>query len=123
MFTSYETRFLMPQITKAEIGRATSKSDFDLNKMYKLKYDFGNSYYSFIYGPTHNIVLNAFADFEPTSKQYQWLVHELKSVNRESSPWLTITIHCPMYSTFLQHHNDPQPVNIKLFLEPFKLYE
>jgi len=118
MFTSYENRFLMPQLGKAQIGRATMKSDFDLNKMYKLQYDYGNSYYSFSYGPSHNIVLNAFADFTPSSRQYKWLVSELRDINRGSSPWLTITVHCPMYNTFLQHSNDPQPVNLKLFLEP-----
>ena len=124
MFTSYETRFLMPQIARAEIGKATSKSDYDLNQMYQLKYDYGNSYYSFTYGPSHNIVLNAFADFEPDSIQYQWLVQELNNVNRELSPWVTVTVHCPMYSTFKQHHNDPQLVNLKKFLEPlFVMYK
>ncbi len=118
MFQSYENRFLMPQLAKAQIGKATKKSDFDLNKMYRLHYDYGNSYYSFSYGPSHNIVINAFADFEPGSLQYDWLVSELKGVRRELTPWLTVTVHCPMYNTFLKHSNDPQPVNLKLFLEP-----
>ncbi len=39
MFTAIETRFLMPQIAKAEIGKATSENDFDLNKMYQLPYE------------------------------------------------------------------------------------
>lgn len=108
----------MPQRSKAEIGLASKKQDFDLNKMYKLKYDFGNSYYSFRYGPSYNIVLNAFADFEPDSKQYQWLLNELIHVDRNDSPWLAITVHCPLYSTFSQHHNDPQLLNLKKFLEP-----
>lgn len=118
MFTAYESRFLMPQIARAEIGKAKSADDFDLNKMYQLEYDYGNSYYSFTHGPSHNIIINAFADFEPGSKQYRWLVNELSSVDRELTPWLTITVHCPMYSTFVQHHHDPQLVNLKLFLEP-----
>ena len=86
--------------------------------MYQLKYDYGNSYYSFTYGPSLNIILNAFADFEPGSKQYQWLLHKLSNVDREVTPWITVIVHCPMYTTFIQHHNDPQLVNLKLFLEP-----
>jgi hypothetical protein len=118
MFTAYETRFRMPHIAQAEIGRAKLESDFDLNKMYRLKYDYGNSFYSFTYGPSYNIVLNAFADFEPGSKQYNWLVDDLNSIDREITPWVTVTVHCPMYSTFVQHHNDPQLINLKLYLEP-----
>ena len=118
MFTAYESRFFMPQVAKAEIGRATSSNDFDLNKMYRLKYDFGNSYYSFIHGISFNIILNAFADFEPESKQYQWFLGTLSGIDRNRHPWITVTVHCPMYSTFSQHHNDPQLVNLKLFLEP-----
>ena len=48
-----------------------------------------------------------------------WLVRELEeNVNRSITPWLTVTIHCPIYNTFKAHHNDPQLVNAKLFLEP-----
>lgn len=63
--------------------------------------------------------MNAFADFEPGSKQFQWLQNELRThVSRDVTPWLTVTVHCPLYSTFSQHHNDPQLVNLKKYLEP-----
>jgi len=119
IFVAYENRFLMPQIKSPEIGKAVFKNDFDLNKMYQLKYDYGNSFYAFTYGPSHNIVLNAFADFEPGSNQYNWLLEELSNnVDRNVTPWLTVTVHCPMYSTFSKHHDDPQLVNLKIYLEP-----
>lgn len=68
--------------------------------------------------------MNAFADFEPGSKQYGWLLNELRAVDRDITPWLTVTVHCPLYTTFKQHHNDPQLVNLKRFVEPlFVVYK
>jgi acid phosphatase type 7 len=118
IFTAFENRFRMPHIAPTIKDKAKEKHDFDLNLMYQLPYDYGNSYYAFQYGPSYNIALNAFADFEPGSLQYQWLETELNTVNRDISPWLVVIVHCPMYNTFSFHKTDPQPVNLKLYLEP-----
>lgn len=91
MYQAFENRFRMPQVEKAIIGKVTKKQDVDLNKMYQLPYDFGNSFYSYSNGMTHNIVLNAFADFEPGSNQYNWLVQDLK-VNRSIYPWVLVLV-------------------------------
>jgi predicted phosphodiesterase len=119
LFTAFETRFLMPQLAPAMLGRVSKPRDTDLNLMYKLPYDYGNSYYSFIYGSSHNIVLNSYTDFEPNSRQYKWLVDELTmKVNRTMTPWLVVMMHCPMYNTFSFHQGDPQPLNARRYLEP-----
>ena len=109
----------MPQIAPAIRGKVSKKDDFDLNKMYQLPYEFGNSFYSYQYGPSYNIVLNSFANFEPGSIQYKWLINELKQkIDRRVTPWLTVTTHCPMYNTFSKHQGDPQPINLKRYIEP-----
>lgn len=118
IYTAFEDRFRMPHVKAAEKGKATKKKDYDLNKMYQLPYEYGNSYYSFVFGPSFNIALNAFADFEPGSTQYQWLLKELQNVDRSITPWLVVFVHCPLYNTFSFHRDDPQPRKLKEYLEP-----
>jgi len=118
MYQAYENRFRMPRIQKAIIGKVTKPQDIDLNKMYRLPYDYGNSFYSYTTGMLHNIVLNSFADFEPESNQYRWLLTELESIDRHQIPWVMISVHCPIYNTFSTHRHDPQPLQMKKYLEP-----
>ena len=60
---------------------------------YPLPYEWGNAYYSFTYGPAKHVVISAYSSMEPGSVQYQWLVDELASVDRVTTPWLLVTIH------------------------------
>lgn len=117
MFQAYEARFRMPHIQPAEIGIFTQEMKKD-DKTVDLPYLYGNSFYSFAYGPSYNIVLNSFAPFAPGTIQYNWLEEELIKVDRSVMPWLTVTLHCPLYNTFKFHHNDPQIVDAKEQLEP-----
>ncbi len=98
MYQSFESRFRMPQIQKARIGKVTKKQDIDLNRMYRLPYDFGNSFYSYSNGMAHYIVLNSFADFEAGSNQYVWLEKELLQVDRDIHPWVIVLV-CRHYSS------------------------
>lgn len=118
MYQAYENRFRMPRIQEAIIGKVTKQQDIDLNQMYRLPYDYGNSFYSYTTGMLQNIVLNAFADFEPESNQYRWLLTELESVDRHQTPWVMISVHCPIYNTFSTHQHDLQPLQMKKYLEP-----
>jgi len=120
IFLAYENRFRMPQVKPAELGTyqgPTGYLDMDAPD-YPLPYEYGNSYYAFPYGVTHNIFLNAYASMEPTSSQYQWLVHELEAVDRSVTPWLIVTMHVPVYNGFDVHHHDLQIVAAKQHLEP-----
>mmetsp|Transcript_7719 Transcript_7719/g.7290 ORF Transcript_7719/g.7290 Transcript_7719/m.7290 type:complete len:215 (-) Transcript_7719:115-759(-) len=84
-----------------------------------LPYEYGNSYYSFPYGGlVHVIVLNSYANFQPKSLQYQWLEQQLSSLNRTQTPWVMVALHCPPYTTFTFHVNDPQLLFAKKYLEP-----
>ena len=44
--------------------------------------------YSFEHGPIHFIQLNTEMDFAPGSAQYAWLLSDLRTVNRNRTPWL-----------------------------------
>ena len=118
IFASYEARFHMPQIRRMVGGSYDHSVDME-DVPYPLPYDFGNAFYSFRLGLAHHIVLNSFGDFRPGSVQYEWLVHELQSnVDRNITPWLTVTTHCPIYNTFKWHRHDPQSLLAQRYLEP-----
>lgn len=93
---------------------------FDMNNGMNLPYDYGNSYYSFPWhgGLVQIIVLNSYAAFQPHSLQYTWLQNELSSINRTLTPWIMVALHCPPYTTFTFHVNDPQLLFAKKYLEP-----
>lgn len=131
IFASYESRFLMPQVQPVRGGIKGDDVDslplyeHSINKdsiPYPLPYNYGNSFYSFKQGPTHSIILNSFGDFRPESAQYKWFGKELKSVDRNLTPWLTVTLHCPIYNTFKWHRRDQQSVLARKYLEDM-MYE
>ena len=117
IFQSYEARFHMPQI-KPMVGGYYEKSISNERIVYPIPYDYGNAFYGFKYGPSHHIMLNSFTDFTPGSSQYEWLVKELGEVNRNATPWLLVSIHCPMYNTFKWHRHDEQSLLALKYLEP-----
>jgi hypothetical protein len=85
---------------------------------YPLPYDWGNAYYSFTYGPAKHVVVSAYSNMDPGSQQYNWLIKEFASVNRTVTPWLLVSIHTPLYSTFSAHTHDLQIIAAQEYLEP-----
>lgn len=119
IFQSYESRFRMPQVRPAELGTLSVTEDLDMNEPpYPLPYEWGNAYYSFLYGPSKHIVVSAYSSMEPESTQYEWLVKELASVNRTETPWVLVSMHVPFYNTFDAHHRDLQVIAAQEHLEP-----
>jgi hypothetical protein len=120
IFQAYETRFRMPQVYPPELGIFEGPHGM-LNldaPPYPLPYEWGNAYYSFDYGPAKHIVISAYSSMEPGSKQYAWVVSELQNVNRDITPWVLVTLHTPLYSTFDKHHHDLQIVAARQHMEP-----
>jgi hypothetical protein len=98
-FIAYNSRFKMPHIS------LTDKTH-------------GNMYYSFRYGLVHFIVLNPYIDTRPTSPQYNWLQEELKSVERDLTPWICIVNHGPWYNSNTAHQNRNEPqFEMKIHME------
>lgn len=120
LFQAYEARFRMPQVYPPEIG--TFDGPAGLLNMdappYPLPYEWGNAYYFFDYGPAKHIVLSAYSNMNPGSKQYIWLISELLKVDRNITPWVLVTIHVPIYNTFGLHLHDLQIKAAKEHLEP-----
>jgi acid phosphatase type 7 len=120
IFASYEARFRMPRIQPAELGTyddPVGRINMD-RPPYPLEYQFGNAYYAFQYGKTHQIFISSYSAMEPGSKQYEWLIKELQGVNRKETPWLIVTYHVPIYNTFQEHQQDYQRFKTQQYIEP-----
>lgn len=116
---AYEHRFQMPQI-RPPIRELASLKGFTIDGQPRdfIPYEYGNAYYSFTYGPSKHIVLSSFSSFREGSLQYEWLLSELKSVDRSITPWLIVTLHCPLYNTFKTHRHDIFITEAQATLEP-----
>jgi hypothetical protein len=124
IFQAYETRFRMPQVHPAQLGTFDGKTPHDSGLIsmdqpnYPLPYEWGNAYYSFVYGPAKHIIVSAYSSMEPDSQQHAWFKQELESVDRTKTPWVLVTIHVPLYNTFSLHLKDPQIFAAREHLEP-----
>ncbi|KAF1321527.1 Inactive purple acid phosphatase 9, partial [Globisporangium splendens] len=54
-------------------------------------------WYSFEVGLMHHAVISTEHDYTPGSRMFNWLVNDLKHVDRAKTPWLFLHIHRPMY--------------------------
>uniref|UniRef100_A0A7S2JQG5 Acid phosphatase n=1 Tax=Leptocylindrus danicus TaxID=163516 RepID=A0A7S2JQG5_9STRA len=82
------------------------------------RYDWGNSYFSTTYGPAKIIFMNSYTASHVGSNQYQWMESELRSIDRRTTPWLFVVVHCPIYNTFENHHDEAQTIEFKEAMEP-----
>jgi len=116
---AYEHRFQMPQI-RPPIRDLASLKGFTTDGQPRdfVPYEYGNAYYSFTFGPSKHIVLSSFSSFREGSLQYEWLISELKSVDRSVTPWLIVMLHCPLYTTFKTHRHEIFVTDAQAILEP-----
>jgi hypothetical protein len=120
IFLAYENRFRMPRIKPAVLG-VYDGPEGHLNMdqpPYPLPYEYGNAYYSFIYGPAKMIMVSSYSSMDPGSIQHNWLVDQLQSVDRSVTPWVLLTLHTPIYNTFSLHQKDLQIVAARKHIEP-----
>jgi hypothetical protein len=123
IFAAYEARFRMPRIQPADLGVYNGLGKMNMDRPpYPLDYDYGNAYYAFQHGRTHQIFINSYSAMEPGSKQYEWLVDELERVNRRTTPWLLVTYHVPIYNTFEVHQHDEQMFMMREHIEPLLVH-
>jgi len=115
-FKGYENRFQMPQIRDPHMRpscQATSPSSIHNYGAY----DFGNAFYSVIFGPVHVIVLNTYTEIGTDSPQYDWFHDELRGVDRKKTPWLFVVAHANIYGVFKRHKDEVPQVQMKQSLE------
>ncbi|XP_054791613.1 purple acid phosphatase 2-like isoform X2 [Prosopis cineraria] len=44
--------------------------------------------------------------------QYEWLEKEFLKVNRAETPWLIVLMHCPIYSSYVDHYMEGETVRV-----------
>jgi hypothetical protein len=125
LFTAFESRYRMPYVRKAVFGDIIIKSEINPRtgmpyctpSVFQMEYNFGNSFFSFDTGIAHIIYLNPYTNSSPSSYQYNWLQNDLKSINRNITPWLIIVMHCPWYSSNINHYNEKQTIIMRESME------
>lgn len=126
---AYEKRFRMPRVKPAVRELAPnslfctnvddcSDDETHMQAQTYVPYEWGNAYYSYIFGPSKQIFLSSYSSFRPGSIQYKWLISELESVDRSITPWLIVVLHCPLYNTFKIHRRELFLVEAAKYLEP-----
>ncbi|PHT48017.1 putative inactive purple acid phosphatase 2 [Capsicum baccatum] len=77
-----------------------------------------NLYYSFDSGPVHFVYMSTETNFLPGSNQYDFLKHDLESVDRVKTPFVVFQGHRPMYTTSSGKKDVPLRKRMIEYLEP-----
>ncbi|KAK8508078.1 hypothetical protein V6N13_055532 [Hibiscus sabdariffa] len=77
-----------------------------------------NLYYSFDMGPVHFVYMSTETNFLPGSNQYNFLKHDLESVDRMKTPFVVFQGHRPMYTTGVDIKDAPLRERMIEHLEP-----
>ena len=125
LFTAFEARYRMPSLKPAEFGKVAIKSDinpatglpFCCPSIFQAEYNYGNSFFSFESGLAHIIYLNPYTSTNTSSIQYNWLQNNLEYVDRDITPWIIIVMHCPWYSSNVNHFNETQTFMMREAME------
>ncbi|GMI24220.1 hypothetical protein TeGR_g12646 [Tetraparma gracilis] len=115
-FRPYEARFRMPQVHE-EPEYHEAKTEDQSCCPSEGEYDYGNSFYSFEYGPSTVFFLNSYTTTSEGSAQYKWLEETLSAVDRKVTPWVIVLYHCPWYNSFSDHQGEKQEIDMKASME------
>ncbi|GAB5373099.1 hypothetical protein AAMO2058_001721200 [Amorphochlora amoebiformis] len=116
-FKGYRARFHMPGV-REETFSYTPGNASHWDGYGDVHYDYGSSFYSIDVGPVHFIVINSYTDSDPTSKQYRWLLDDLKSIDRERTPWVIVSMHAPIYNSNEKHQQEKPSLQVQKHMEP-----
>jgi len=118
LYRSFETRYKMPGDKPAELGKITFQDWFGCcPSAFQSEYNYGNSFYSFETGLAHVIYANSYSTTDTSSEQWKWLVADLASVDRSTTPWVIVVTHSPWYNSNTKHRDEFQAVQMKQNLE------
>eukprot|EP01083_Nonionella_stella_P267974 905575_1 len=84
----------------------------------------GNSifWYSFNYNSAHFIMLSSEHNYSANAPGYNWLVNDLKKVDRTETPWVIVNIHRSLYESEIFPGDNIVGAHLVQLLEP-TLYE
>jgi predicted phosphodiesterase len=125
LFTAFEKRYQMPYIQEAEFGdflidvaiKPSTNLPYCTPSIFQMEYNYGNSFYFFESGSAHIIYLNPYSNSNYNSKQYIWLKNNLEMIDRNNTPWVIVVMHCPWYSSNVNHYGDTQTVIMRESME------
>ncbi|KAL9260488.1 putative inactive purple acid phosphatase 2 [Drosera capensis] len=100
----YSLRFKMPGNSSEPTGTSSPPTQ--------------NLYYSFDMGSVHFVYLSTETNFFPGSSQYEFLKHDLESVDRKKTPFVVVQGHRPMYTTSFELREAPIRDRMLQHLEP-----
>ncbi|RZC82995.1 hypothetical protein C5167_045782 [Papaver somniferum] len=66
-----------------------------------------NLFYSFDSGVVHFVYVSTETNFLPGSDQYNFIKHDLETVNRKKTPFVVVQGHRPMYTTSNENRDAP----------------
>eukprot|EP00246_Nothoceros_aenigmaticus_P004839 TRINITY_DN16556_c0_g1_i1.p1 TRINITY_DN16556_c0_g1~~TRINITY_DN16556_c0_g1_i1.p1 ORF type:complete len:264 (+),score=7.88 TRINITY_DN16556_c0_g1_i1:312-1103(+) len=80
-------------------------------------------YSSLNIGPAHIVALNSYVSLSKYSPQYEWLVGDLKKVDRSLTPWVFILTHAPWYNTYNAHflEGEVQRTAVEYFVRKYRV--
>jgi len=65
-------------------------------------------------GPVHVISLCSYCATYPGSWQYEWLVSDFESIDREKTPWVIVMTHAPWYNSNTAHQGEAEPHRVDM---------
>lgn len=77
-----------------------------------------NLYYSFDFGSVHFVYISTETNFLAGSSQYDFIKHDLESVDRKKTPFVVVQGHRPMYTTSNENRDAPFRDRLQEHLEP-----
>ncbi|KAK9277776.1 hypothetical protein L1049_007323 [Liquidambar formosana] len=77
-----------------------------------------NVFYSFDMGVVHFVYISTETNFLPGSSQYDFIKHDLESVDRKKTPFVVVQGHRPMYTTSNELRDAPLRERMLKHLEP-----
>lgn len=109
-WTSWRHRFIMP---------GSDHNTFNGDGLFWYSYDYG--FIHFISMCTE-VMYTPICDYTPNnSKQYEWLLNDLRSINRTKIKWVILLGHRPMYSSDKATDSGPLQKYIEPLLIEYKV--
>ncbi|TYH71778.1 hypothetical protein ES332_D05G208200v1 [Gossypium tomentosum] len=71
-------------------------------------------WYSIKRGSAYLIVLSSYSAYGKSTPQYKWLRDELPKVDRSTTPWLIVLMHCPIYTSNWHHFMEGETMRVVL---------
>ena len=78
----------------------------------------GVFWYSYSYGSVHTIVISSEHDLSVGSDQHRWLLHQLRGIDRDRTPWVILESHRPMYHSQMRSEELEVAIAMRYELEP-----